>query len=116
MEEVEEALNEILAGRRYLSPRIPKTSHRMGLDAVHLSLSRLTPRQQEIVRLLGQGRSSGEIAEHFGLTTAAITWHRRHIREVIGLANEWELARFAILVHLATNEAEAPEPPDLTSA
>ena len=111
MEELETALTEVLAGRRYLSPRVPKTSHRMGLDAVHLSVSRLTPRQQEILRLLGQGLASGEIAEHFGLTTSAITWHRKHIRKALGLANEWELARVAILVHLATNGPEAAEPP-----
>jgi DNA-binding NarL/FixJ family response regulator len=110
MEELDQALTEILAGRRYLSPRVPKTSHRMGLDAVHLSLSRLTPRQQEILRLLGEGKSSGEIADHFGLTTSAITWHRAHIRTALGLATEWELARFAILVHLATNDSEASEP------
>lgn len=110
MEELETALTEVLAGRRYLSPRVPKTSHRMGLDAAHLSLSRLTPRQQGILRLLGQGKSSGEIAEHFGLTTSAITWHRAHIRKALGLANEWELARFAILVHLATGEEGAGPP------
>jgi DNA-binding NarL/FixJ family response regulator len=111
MEELEKALTEVLAGRRYLSPRVPKTSNRMGLDAVHLSLSHLTPRQQEILRLLGQGRSSAEIAEQYGLTTSAITWHRAHIRKVLGLANEWELARFAILVHLATNDSEADGSP-----
>jgi DNA-binding NarL/FixJ family response regulator len=111
MEELEKALAEVLAGRRYLSPRVPKSSHRMGLDAVHLSLSHLTPRQQEILRLLGQGKSSGEIADQFGLTTSAITWHRAHIRKVLGLANEWELARFAILVHLATNDSEADGSP-----
>lgn len=104
MEELETALTEVLAGRRFLSSRVPRSSHRLGLDAAHLSVSRLTPRQQEILHLLGQGKSSGEIADHFGLTISAITWHRAHIRKVLGLTNEWELARFAILVHLATGE------------
>jgi two-component system invasion response regulator UvrY len=111
MEELETALAEVLAGRRYISPHVPRSSHRMGIDAVHLSLSRLTPRQQEILRLLGEGRSSGEIAHRFGLTTSAITWHRARIRQTLGLANEWELARFAILVHLATSDPEAPATP-----
>ncbi len=111
MEELETALTTVLAGRRFLSPRVPKTSHRMGLDAAHLSLSRLTPRQQEILRLLGEGRSSAEIGERFGLSTSAITWHRAHIRKALGLTSEWELARFAILVHLATGEEEAGGPP-----
>lgn len=107
--ELETALDEVLAGRRYLSPRVPKTSHRMGLDAVHLSLSRLTRRQQEILRFLGEGKSSAEIAQTLKLTVSAVTWHRAHIRKALGLRTEWELARFAILVHLATSE-DAPGP------
>ena len=110
MEELEAALAEVLAGRRYLSPRVPKSSHRLGLDAVHLSLSRLTPRQQEVLSLLGRGLSSADIAEHFGVSLNTVTWHRSHIRKALGLANEWELARFAILVHLATNDSEASGP------
>jgi DNA-binding NarL/FixJ family response regulator len=107
LDELETALGEVLAGRRYLSPRVPKTSHRMGLDAAHLSLSRLTKRQQAILHLLGQGKSSGEIAKELALTVSAITWHRAHIRTALGLSSEWELGRFAILVHLATSEEGA---------
>ena len=101
-EELERALTEVLAGRRYLSPRVPKTTHRVGLDAAHLSLSRLTPRQQTILRHLGEGKSSKEIAELLDIGEDAITWHRHRIREALGLASEWELNRFAMLVHLAT--------------
>ncbi len=111
MEELEQALTEVLAGRRFLSPRVPKTSHRVGLEAAHLSLSRLTTRQQEILRLLGQGKTSAEIGQAVGLTASAITWHRNHIRKALGLSTEWELARFAILVHLATAEEGAGPAP-----
>ena len=107
VEELEIALGEVLAGRRYLSPRVPKTSHRMGLDAAHLSLSRLTRRQQAILRLLGEGKSSAEIAQAIGLTVSAVSWHRAHIRKALGLTNQWEMARFAILVALATSEEDA---------
>lgn len=102
--EVEIALTEVLAGRRYVSPRIPKTSHKVGLAAVQLSLSHLTARQQEILHLLGRGRSSRDIAKLLGLSTSAVTWHRAKIRKALGLRNEWELARHSILVHLAGPE------------
>ncbi len=104
MEEVEKALKEALAGRRYLSPRIPKFTHGVGLDATHLSLSRLTPRQQEILRLLGQGKTSAEIGDSLGLSENTITFHRARIRKILGLSSEWEMARFAILLHLAAAE------------
>ena len=113
MDEVETALNEVLAGRRYLSPRIPKFSHRVGLDAIHSSLTRLTPRQQTILRLLGQGKTSAEIGHTLGLSESTITFHRHRIRKILGLTSEWELVRHAILVHLATSgdDEDAPARP-----
>ncbi len=110
MEEVEQALHDVLAGRRYISPRVPKFSHRVGLDAMHASLARLTPRQQTIVKLIGQGRTSAEIGETLGLSENTITFHRGRIRKVLGLSSEWELVRHAILVHLAASEEETPPP------
>lgn len=103
MDEVETALKEVLAGRRYLSPRVPKFSHRLGLDAMHASLARLTPRQQTILRQLGQGKTSAEIGRGLGLSESTITFHRHRIRGVLGLSSEWELLRHAILVYLAAS-------------
>ena len=103
MEELKVALTEVLAGRRYVSPRVPKSSHRVGLDALHASLARLTERQQTILRLLGQGLSSAEIGDKLGLSENTITFHRKRIRTILGLSTEWELTRQAILVHLATS-------------
>jgi DNA-binding NarL/FixJ family response regulator len=102
MEELQLALTEVLAGRRYVSPRVPKSSHRVGLDALHASLARLTERQQTILRLLGQGLTSAEIGDKLGLSENTITFHRKRIRTILGLTSEWELTRQAILVHLAT--------------
>lgn len=103
MEELKLALSEVLAGRRYVSPRVPKSSHRVGLDALHASLTRLTERQQTILRLLGEGLTSAEIGDKLGLSENTITFHRKRIRTMLGLSTEWELTRQAILVHLATN-------------
>jgi len=107
MDELELALEQVLGGRRYVSPRVPKSSHRVALDAMHASLARLTERQQTILRLLGQGLSSADIGEKLGLSENTITFHRRRIRTILGLASEWELMRQAILVHLATDGDDA---------
>jgi two-component system response regulator NreC len=53
--ELKLAISEVLAGRCYVSPRVPKSSHRVGLAAHHTGLHLLTPRQEEILLLLGQG-------------------------------------------------------------
>jgi len=106
-DELELALQQVLAGRRYVSPRVPKSSHRVSLDATHASLARLTERQQTILRLLGQGLSSADIGDRLGLSENTITFHRRRIRTILGLASEWELMRQAILIHLATDGDDA---------
>jgi len=108
LEELELALRQVLAGQRYVSPRVPKSSHRVALDALHASLARLTERQQTILRLLGRGLTSVEIGNELGLTEATITFHRKRIRTILGLSSEWELTRQAILVHLATGEGDKP--------
>jgi DNA-binding NarL/FixJ family response regulator len=108
MEEVEKGLREVLAGRRYLSPRVPKHSGRVGLDAIHASLAKVTPRQQTILRLLGQGKTSAEIGAKLGLSENTITFHRQRIRKVLGLSSEWALLRHALLVHLAASEEDEP--------
>jgi DNA-binding NarL/FixJ family response regulator len=109
MDEVEKALTEALAGRRYLSPRVPKITHRVGMDSAHLALARLTPRQQEILGYLADGLSSQEMGARVGLTANSITFHRQRLRKVLGLASEFELVRYAILMRLAASEEE-PEP------
>ncbi len=97
VDELEEAIRTVLAGERYLSPRVPRTSNRLGLGAMHPGMAQLTPRQHEIVRLLGLGRSSAEIAQALGLTERSIQFHRANIRKTLGLSSEFELTRHAIL-------------------
>lgn len=108
MEEVEKGLGEVLAGRRYVSPRVPKHSGRVALDAMHASLAKLTPRQQRILKLVGEGKTSAEIGERLGVSEATITFHRHNIRKALGLSSEWALLRHALLVHLAASADEDP--------
>ena len=42
-EELKHAIAEVLAGNRHVSPRVPRTSQRTGIDAFHPALARLTP-------------------------------------------------------------------------
>jgi DNA-binding NarL/FixJ family response regulator len=104
-EELHAAIRAVLAGERYVSPRVPKISNRVGLGAMHAGLARLTPRQQQIMRLLGEGKTSAEIGRTLGLTESTIVFHRGNIRKSLGVTSEWELTRFAILVSIG-NETE----------
>ncbi len=105
VEELVVALNEVLAGRRYVSPNVPRVSNRVSLGASHLGLARLTPRQQQIVQLIGAGKTSEEIAEALGLSVHTIGFHRTNIRRALGIDSEWGLVRYAILVSVGSEAA-----------
>ncbi len=96
------AISEVLAGRRYVSPKVPKTSHRIGLAAAHAGLSSLTPREHEIVMLLGEGKSETEIARTLGLGLTAITFHKKNLMPKLGISDDARLTRLAVLLRPAT--------------
>lgn len=99
IEELQAGIVEVMAGRRYVTRAALKRGGTT-LDEQGLGLSQLTPRQREIVRLVGDGRTNAEIAEALGLTEKTITFHRTNIRRALGIANEWGLVRYAMLARL----------------
>jgi PAS domain S-box-containing protein len=48
----------------------------------------LTPREVQVADLIRQGRSTKEIARFMGISTSAISLHRYHIREKLGLIEQ----------------------------
>jgi DNA-binding NarL/FixJ family response regulator len=101
------AVGEVLAGRRFLSDMVPRRpSHRADPGNPAFGLGRLTARQQQIVRLLADGRSTVQIAEALGLSTNTVTFHRVRIRKALGLKNEFELQRYAIVVRMSEMEVK----------
>lgn len=103
IEELQEAITEVLAGRRYLSPRIerhavqPSSPDREGW-------SRLTPRHKAILRAIAQGRTTEEIAEELGISVHTIHFHRRNIRRILGIESENGLTRFAVVMQMGTED------------
>jgi DNA-binding NarL/FixJ family response regulator len=97
--ELELAISEVLAGRRYVSPRLPKTSHRVGLQARHQGLERLTPRQQDIVRLFGEGKSETEMARALGVGLSTITFHKHNLMRALGVESDAALKQLCGLLH-----------------
>jgi DNA-binding NarL/FixJ family response regulator len=99
VDELRTAIAEVLDGRRYVSPRLPRRGLRGPAD--RLGFERLTPRQQEIVRMIGQGRTSEDMAATLGLSPHTISFHRKNIRRQLGLDSDWAVLRYAILVGLS---------------
>lgn len=107
-DELETAINTVLAGKRYLSPRVPAITFRAGLAAEHPALTTLTPRQIDILKLIAEGKSSADIGAALGVSANTITFHRANLRKKLGVDSEWGLIRLAILLQVG----DTPPPDD----
>ena len=94
------AVSEVMSGRRFLSNLLTREHFKTKVGAHQLGLSRLTPRQQQIVRLIGQALSSAEIAEQLGLSLNTIAFHRKRIRAALGIDSELGLVKYAWIINL----------------
>lgn len=106
-EELNEAIQAVLEGQRYISPKIPRRSFRDGSAMVHPGLDRLTPRHLQILRMIGDGKDTQEIADAVGLSPRTVEFHRSSIRKALGVTSEWALMRFAIMLRDADQSASA---------
>ena len=102
--EVLTAIERICGGGRYITPRIPKHTESISLHAQHPALCSLTRQQERILLLVGEGRSSAEIAEEVGLTESTIAFHRSNLRKKLGIESEMGLYQFALLIRTAVAE------------
>src|SRR5262249_17190549 len=87
-EELRGAIGAVLRGERSLSTGVPKRAYRQDAVIGNPALDRLTPRQIDILRLMGEGKSGPEVAATLGLSPRTIEFHRHRMREVLGVATE----------------------------
>lgn len=64
------------------------------------ALARLTPRLQDVLKLIGQGRTNKEIAQDLGVSVKTVEYHRGRLARTLDLNGVVELARFAVRVGL----------------
>ena len=56
----------------------------------------LSPRQREVVQLLGEGRSLKEIADLLNLSEKTVEFHKHHIMESFSIKSNADLVLFAL--------------------
>ncbi len=62
----------------------------------------LTPREQEVARMLYEGRSIKQIATHFGVTFQTVAKHRARVMNKMRIDGEAKLARLLFTLHRRT--------------
>jgi DNA-binding NarL/FixJ family response regulator len=98
LENVINAIGEVLAGRPYLSREMSaKLISNVATGATAGSpTDRLSDRELEILELIGKGRDVREIAKALHISAKTVETHRAHIKEKLNLPNARQVSRFAI--------------------
>ncbi|MFI5214663.1 MAG: response regulator, partial [Gemmatimonadales bacterium] len=108
-EELRGAIDAVLRGERFLSSRVPKRAYRGVGVLANPAMDRLTPRQLQILKLMGEGKTGPEVATALGLSPRTIEFHRARMREVLGVPSESGLMRFALALGLAGGRTDLLE-------
>lgn len=105
-EELAIALGAVARGETYLSPGASKRLvDRVTQSAEPEPLDVLTPRQQEILKLIAQGVQTKEIAHRLNLSRKTVHAHRAQIMERLGVRDLAALVRIAVRLGLVSPHA-----------
>lgn len=97
-DELVRAIRAVVDGHVFLSPDVtgPQVVNRDSGATSAPPLSVLGEREQEVLRLLANGRRSAEIAALLGISPATVHVHRRNIKKKLGVTSTADLTRYAI--------------------
>lgn len=95
-EEIVQAIDAVIGGadaaRWGASPPVPLG----GPDAPGAAGAELTPRERDVLTLIGEGLSSRDISERLGMGVRTVETHRTHLRRKLGLPSAAALVRYAV--------------------
>ncbi len=98
------ALRQVLAGELYVSERVKtrmmERSAAGGRRQTGDRTERLSNREFEILGLIGQGKTTRQVAESLSLSVKTVDSHRQRIKKKLGLQTSAQVVQFAILRQL----------------
>ena len=97
-EELVTAIQEVLQGRTYLTPRIAMEviAALSSPQDAHPAIARLTARQRQVLELVVIGRTMKEVAAQLVLSPRTIETHKYDIMQTLGVKTTAELIHYAI--------------------
>lgn len=99
-------INSVLGGDVYLDPSISQDVLSILFDSKQQSIfvdaqySRLTHREQEVIRLIAEGRSAKSIGEQLGISPKTVDCHRANIMRKLALESTVDIIRYAARLRL----------------
>jgi two-component system, NarL family, invasion response regulator UvrY len=100
-EELIKAIEKVLSGGRYVSPALAeKLAWDLDGHAQGPAHEKLSPREFEVLRMIGSGKGISEIAEELHLSVNTVSTHRARVLEKMDLSTTGELMHYALANHL----------------
>ncbi len=106
-EEVLVAITTVKEGKKYIYPAF---SEGLGDDELnsyrretHLTFQELTRREREILKLVVDGHTSRQIADHFGLSPRTVDHHRASLLRKFKMKSSVDLVNFVVRNGLITS-------------
>jgi DNA-binding NarL/FixJ family response regulator len=94
------AIRHVLSGKIYLSPqmteRLLHSAARGAVEPLQDPVKSLSDRELEVFSLIGEGKTTRQIAQRLDLSIKTIETHREHIKKKLRLESGTELIRFAV--------------------
>ncbi len=91
-----DAVRAVAAGQPFLSPVTEAALIREALDGREDLRDPLTPREEEIVKLIAEAHTNKQIAEILKLSEKTVESHRANVLAKLGMRDRVELVRYAI--------------------
>jgi DNA-binding NarL/FixJ family response regulator len=102
--ELEIAIRAVMRGQIYLSPSVSQHAiERRRAQRVEESVI-LSVRQREVLRLVGRGKSTKEIASLLGIGSKTVETHRSRLMQALNLPNTHALMHFAVRAILEASD------------
>jgi DNA-binding NarL/FixJ family response regulator len=98
--ELVNAVQQVIGGKRYLSPRLSERLIDVLLQAKEDSVldpyETLTNREREILQMAAEGMTTAAIAKRLSISPRTAELHRGRMMNKLGLNNQTELVRYAL--------------------
>jgi DNA-binding NarL/FixJ family response regulator len=98
------AIQTALRGKTYVTPLLAGELMHFYKERPNQrdELSKLSPRQREVLQLLAEGHSAKEIASILNISARTVEFHKYRMMEALGLKSAAELIRYAVKHGIAT--------------
>ncbi len=90
------AIREVCSGAVYLSPSISRAVVDAYLSRTYVSTDPLSARERQVLQLVGEGKSTKDVAVQLGISVKTAESHRARLMRKLDIHETASLVRYAI--------------------